>query len=97
MLQYDMTNTLLAKCSGLVVVPTEGELEVIKTGLLLVDGLSFLDLRHRNLELSRDRCGPLAELISQRLTPFVRVFGSPDRMRKRLAELSGIRISRALL
>lgn len=96
MLQWDLSETPLARKEPPSRVPTEGELLALMVGLLMLEDLTYEALRHRELVLDEENLGRLAEVFEYRLPELAREFGSGERLRRRLAELSGIRMKRSV-
>ena len=96
MLQWDLTNTPLAQKDTPGKVPTEGELLAVMVGLLMLEDITYETLRHRELVLDEENLGRLVEVFEYRLPELAREFGDSGLLQQRLAELSGIRMTRSL-
>ena len=77
-------------------MPTEGELLALTVGLLMLEDIAYEALRHRELVLYEENLGGLAEIFEYRLPELAREFGDSGRLRQRLAELTGIRMTRSV-
>ncbi len=96
MLQWDLSDTPLAQKDTPGKVPTEGELLALMVGLLMLEDIAYDALRHRELVLDDENLGRIAEIFEYRLPELAREFGDAERLRQRLTELSGIRMTRSL-
>ena len=76
--------------------PTEGELLALMVGLILLEDVTYDALRHRALVLDEENLARLLEVFEYRLPELAREFGDSGRLRQRLAELSGIRMTRSV-
>lgn len=94
MLQWDLSDTPLARENSSVAVPSEGELLVLMVGLLLLEGLAYRDLRNRTLRLTHENIDGVAEVIEERLPTLCPDIGSGDRLRRRLEQFVGIKVTR---
>ena len=94
MLQWDLSDTSLARKDTPGKVPTEGELFALTVGLLIHEEITYDALRHRELVLDEQNLGRLAEVFECRLRGLAYEFG--DDLRERLAELVGIRMTRSV-
>lgn len=97
MLAYDLTDTLLAQSDLPVRVPRDGELLAITVALLVDEGRTFSDLNRADVMLTARNYRRVAELIEERTPPLAREFGDPTRLRGRLKELVGLRVTRRAL
>ena len=96
MLQWDLSDTPLAQKGMPGTVPTEGELLALVVGLLMLEDITYETLRHRELVLDEENLGHLVEVFEYRLPELAREFGDGEHLRQRLAELTGIRMTRSL-
>jgi hypothetical protein len=96
MLQWDLSDTPLAQRETPGKVPTEGELLVLMVGLLMLEDVSYELLRRRELVFQKEDLGRLAEILEYRVPELAREFGDSECLRKRLAELTGIRMTRSV-
>jgi hypothetical protein len=94
MLQWDLSDTPLAQRDTPGKVPTEGELLAVMVGLLMLEDITYETLRHCELVLDEENLGRLVEVFEYRLPELAREFGDSGRLRQRLAELTGIRMTR---
>ena len=95
MMQYDLSNTRLAKSSDRRLVPSEGELNAVSLAMMLAADCSWSDLGEHTLVLTRGNQETVARLIEERLCPLARDIGSGSALRGRLAELVGLAITRS--
>ncbi len=96
MLQWDLSDTPLAQKGTPGTVPTEGELLALMVGLMMLEDVAYEALKHRELILDGDNIGRLVEILEYRLPELAREFGDSERLRARLAQLMGIRMTRSL-
>ena len=96
MLHWDLSDTPIARKETPGNVPTEGELLAILVGLLMIEDITYETLRHRELALHDENLVRLAEIFEYRLPELAREFGDSERLRQRLPELVGIRMTRSL-
>lgn len=94
MLQWDLSDTPLAQRERPGKVPTEGELLALMVGLLMLEDITYGDLRERELVLCAENLGRLAEVFEYRLPELAREFSDSEILLQRLAELVGIRVTR---
>ena len=94
MLQWDLSDTPLAKKGTPAQVPTEGELLALLVGLLLLEGVAYRDLVHRDLELRDEDRESLVQLLEYRLPELAREYGGSVRLRQRLSDFVGTRMMR---
>jgi hypothetical protein len=94
MLQYDLSNTPLARATERINAPSEGEMLAVMLGLMFAYNCSFSELKHRMLQLSPENRHEVADLIESRLTPLLRDIGSGRQLRQRLDQLLGFRVTR---
>ena len=95
MLQWDLSNTPLAQKDTSGKVPTEGELFALTVGLLMLEAVTYDALRQREIVFHEENLGRLAEVFEYRLPELAREFGDNERLRRRLTELVGIRVTRS--
>jgi hypothetical protein len=94
MLQYDLTLTQVFDAPTRSSIPSEAEMFAMTIALLLVRDMAYNDLEQFDLELRKEDLNAVAECIEYRLFPLGHDFGDPERLRNRLRELVGMRISR---
>lgn len=94
MLQWDLSETPLAQRETPGKAPTEGELLALLVGLLMLEDIPYEALRHRELSLHTENLRQLAEIFEYRLPELAREFGEYERLRQRLSELTGIKVTR---
>lgn len=92
-LQYDLTETKLFDAGPDARLPSDAELFAITVALLLVHEAAYSDLYGGEVALTGASFDPVVECIEQRMPEFVRDFGTPAALRRRLAELVGLRIA----
>lgn len=95
-LQWDLSDTPLAQDETPEKVPTEGELLALMVALLMLEDISYGALKYRELVLDEENLGCLVEVFEYRLPELAREFGDSGQLRQRLAELTGIRVTRSL-
>ena len=66
-LQWDLSNTPLARSESTFKVPTEGELFALAIAMLLAEGQSYENLRSCELVLRRDQLTAVAEVFEYRI------------------------------
>lgn len=95
MMQYDLTDTPLARATKPMRVPSEGELLVIVVGLLIAQRRTLTEMAEagESLVLDEGMCDQLVGLLSQELSPLERELGIYEPPRARLAQLVGMRIA----
>lgn len=94
MVLYDLTETAIAISAEPIPPPRDHELLAVTIALLHLEDRSYGELVHHSVALTPRNHRRVAELIEER-TPFLaRDFGDPVRLRARLKELVGMRISR---
>ena len=96
MLQWDLSDTPLAQREMPGKVPTEGELLALMVGLLMLEDITYGALKHRELVLDEENLGSLIEVFEYRLPELARELGDSEHLRQRLAELTGIRMTRSI-
>lgn len=97
MLQWDLSNTPLAQSDIEAAAPNDGELLALMVGLMMVSQASYSDLRNRCLMLTEENRNRVAAVIEARLPELTRDIGVGEGLRRRLVELTGIRVSRNCL
>lgn len=93
MLQYDLTNTHLFESPTRAKLPSEAELFVVTAALLLVNEASYSQFEQKALALTAANVDAVAACIEKRLPEFARDLEIRATLRRRLADLIGIRIS----
>jgi len=93
-LQWDLSNTPLARSESRFKAPTEGELFALAVAMILAEGQSYEGLRSCELVLHQEQLRDVAEVFEYRTPEFAREFGDSDNLRQSLLELVGIRVSR---
>ena len=80
MMQYDLTNTLLARADEPLRAPNEGELLAILVGLLIARQKTLSEVADagESLVLNAAACDGLAELLSQKLKPLDRELAAQE-------------------
>jgi hypothetical protein len=96
MLHYDLSETNLAQSDQFPRVPTEGELLAVMVGLMLLEERAFDALGETPLTLTTENQERVAQLIEQHAWPFTQDIGAGQRLRSRLGEFVGLRISQTL-
>ena len=76
-------------------MPTEGELLALMVGLLMLEEITYGELRERELVFREEHQSQLSELFEYRLPELAREFGSSEDVRQRLSELVGVRVTRS--
>ena len=94
-LQWDLSQTPLARGNGHSRAPTEGELLALMVGLLMLEDTTYEALTHCELVLHEENLGHLVEIFEYRLPELAREFGDGERLRCRLAELLEVRVTRS--
>ena len=92
-LQWDLSNTPLARSESRFKAPAEGELFALAVAMLLAEGQSYENLRTCELVLHQDQLRTVAEVFEYRIPELAREFGDSDALRRRLNELVGIRVT----
>lgn len=95
MMQYDLTNTPLARADEPVCPPNEAELVSILVALMIVENCSYFETAQRQLVLTPRNRRAVADIVERRLAPLARDWGGRRRLRVRLRELVGLRIHSA--
>jgi len=93
MLQYDLTRTRLSEAPTRATLPSDAELFVVTAALLLVNDASYSEFNQNELTLTKANVDAVAACIEKRLPEFARDLQVRVTLRKRLADLVGIRIS----
>ena len=93
MLQYDLTHTRLFESPSRDKLPSDAELFVVTAALLLVNEASYSQFEREALALTAVNVDAVAACIENRLPEFVRDLEIRATLRRRLADLVGIRIS----
>ena len=93
MLEYDLTSTRLFESESRNELPGDAEMFAITAALLLVHDAAYADLACRDLQLFEEDINAVAECIEYRLVPLARDFGDAERLRRRLRDFVGLRIS----
>lgn len=93
-LQWDFSNTPLARADATIRAPTESELFSLTVAMLLTSGQSYDDLRSCELAFHRDQLSAIAEVFEYRIPELAPERCDCEKLRKRLAELVGIRVTR---
>lgn len=96
-LQWDLSDTPLARTDGHLRAPTEAELQVLLVALLLNEGIAYSDPATRTLVLTDHNRELIAQVIEWCLSPLARDIGHGACLRRRLSELVGIRVTRIRL
>ncbi len=94
MIQYDLTQTPLFNATTGVKAPNDAELFVVTAALLLVNEASYSELGRSEIALSSDNVESVAACIEKRLPEFARDVQVHATLRRRLADLVGMRIYR---
>ncbi len=92
-LQWDLSDTPLARSESRFKAPTEGELFALAVALLLAEGQSYENLRTCELVLHQDQLHTVAEVFEYRIPELASEVRGDD-LRQRLMELVGIRVTR---
>jgi len=93
MLQYDLTHTQLFESPTRAKLPSDAELFVVTAALLLVNEASYSQFEQKALALTTANVDAVAACIEKRLPEFARDLEIRATLRRRLADLVGIRIS----
>ncbi len=93
MLQYDLTHTRLFESPTRTNLPSDAELFVVTAALLLINEASYSRFEQEVLALTAANVDAVAACIEQRLPEFARDLEIRATLRRRLADLVGIRIS----
>lgn len=97
MLEYDFTNTRLFESKLRNDLPSDAEMFVVTTALLLVHDAAYADLASQELRLSEEDLHAVVECIEYRLPPLARDFGDAEHLRRRLRDFVGLRIGSILV
>jgi len=92
-LQWDLSDTPLARSESAFRAPTEGELFALVVALLLAEGQSYDGLKSCDLVLSQERLHAVAEVFEYRIPELASELRGDD-LRQRLLEMIGIRVTR---
>jgi len=92
-LEWDLSDTPIARRDTAAKPPTEGELFALAVAMLLAEGESYENLRTCELVLHQDQLRTVAEVFEYRIPELAREFGDSDALRRRLNELVGIRVT----
>ena len=92
-LQWNLSNTPLARSESHFRAPTEGELFAMAVAMLLAEGQSYENLRTCELVLHREQLRAVAEVFEYRIPELASEVCGDD-LRQRLMELVGIRVTR---
>jgi len=94
MLQWDLSDTPLARSESMFKAPTEGELFALAVAMILAEGQSYEGLRSCELVLHREQLRAVAEVFEYRIPELRTELGESSDLRQRLMELVGIRVTR---
>ena len=94
MVQYDLTQTPLFNATSRVKAPNDAELFVVTAALLLVNQASYSEIGRSEIMLTSANVEAVAACIEKRLPEFVRDVQVYATLRRRLADLVGMRIYR---
>jgi len=92
-LQWDFSDTPLARADCALKAPTEGELFALTVALLLAEGQTYEGLRSCELVFHREQLRSIAEVFEYRIPELASEVCGDD-LRQRLMELVGIRVTR---
>ena len=92
MIQYDLTHTRLFEAPTRATLPSDAELFVVTAALLLVNDASYSEISRDDLALTKANVDAVTTCIEKRLPEFARELQVRATLRKRLADLVGIRI-----
>ena len=92
-LQWDLSDTPLARSESRFKAPTEGELFALAVAMILAEGQSYEGLRSCELVLHREQLRAVAEVFEYRIPELRTEFGDSSDLRQRLMELVGIRVT----
>jgi len=92
-LEWDLSDTPIARRDTAAKPPTEGELFALITGLLLLNGIAYRDLQIQDIVLHASEWEQLAQLMEYRLPEIASEFGDSQSLRERLREFVGIRVT----
>ena len=93
-LEWDLSETPIARNDTAAKPPTEGELFALVTGMLLMHGIAYCDLQVRDVVLRESECEQLAQLMEYRSPEIAsELAGDSESLRERLHEFVGIRVT----
>lgn len=92
-MQYDLTDTQIARSSRPLSPPSEAELLAVTVGLMLAEDCACCELGRRELVLTGCNFRRVATLVEERTPPLARDFGNSRQLRRRLRALIGLRIT----
>lgn len=92
MLQYDLTQTRFFDAPTRASLPSDAELFVVTTALLLLRKAAFSELGRSELCLAHANIGAVVACIEERLPELARDLQLNVPLRERLSDLVGIRI-----
>jgi len=95
-LEWDLSETPIGRRNIAAKAPTEGELFVLVTGMLLMHGIAYCDLQVRDVVLHESEWEQLVEIMEYRLPEIASEFGDSQSLRERLREFVGIRVTRMI-
>ena len=95
MLQWDLSDTPLASSALPLAVPSEAELFALLVGLLVLEKLSYADLIYQPVAMTHDNIEAVARLMEERIPTLARDVGTGRGLRRRLAQLVGVRVMRS--
>ncbi|MBE7508211.1 MAG: hypothetical protein HS101_18265 [Planctomycetia bacterium] len=93
MMQYDLTDTPIARSGRPLPPPSEAELLAVTVGLMLAEDCARCELGRRELVLTGCNYRRIATLVEERTPPLARDFGDARQLRRRLRALVGLRIT----
>jgi len=93
-LQWDLSDTPLARAETRLRAPSEGELFALVVAMILAEGQSYERLRSCELVLRREQVAAIAEVFEYRLPELASEFGDSNGLQQRLTELVGVRVTR---
>lgn len=91
-LQWDLSDSVLARTDQPIRAPTEEELYVVLVALLLNENIAYSDLATRGLALTEYNRDAIAQTIEWRLGGLARDIGHGAQLRRRLSELEGLSV-----
>jgi len=91
-LQWDLSDTPLARSESSFKAPAEGELFALAVAMILAEGQSYEGLRSCELVLHREQLRAVAEVFENRIPELAGELGKD--IRQRLLELVGLRVTR---
>lgn len=93
MLEWDLSETVLASRDEHLRVPSEGEMLGLMVALMLVEDCAFCELEGRSLTLTPENRDCVARTIEDRLGTLARDLGNGTMLRQRLADLTGVTLT----